>query len=78
MVTVTVRLPDSIHKKAKEIAKAEGVSLNQFISSAVAEKLSAVLTVQYLGDRAAKGSRREFDRVMSLVPDCEPPDYDKL
>lgn len=38
MSTLSVRLPESLHKKIKEIAKEEKVSINQFISSAAAEK----------------------------------------
>lgn len=48
MSALSLRLPDSIHKHIKEIATKEGVSINQFISSAVAEKISAIITEEYL------------------------------
>ena len=78
MSTLSVRLSDSLHKKLKELAKKEGVSMNQLINLAVSEKLSALLTVDYLKERAEKGSRREFEKIMDNVPDVEPEEYDKL
>lgn len=78
MSTLSVRLPDSLHKKLKELAEKEGVSMNQFINLAVSEKLSALLTVDYLKERAEKGSRQEFEKIMADVPDVEPEEYDRL
>lgn len=78
MSSITVRLPESLHRKAKEIAKADGVSLNQFISSAVGEKLSSVLTVSYLEKRGESGDETAFDRILKKVPEREPLDWDRL
>lgn len=78
MSTLSVRLPDSLHKKLKELAEKEGVSMNQFITLAVSEKMSALLTVDYLKERAERGSRKAFEEIMSEVPDVEPEEYDKL
>ncbi|MDZ7660336.1 toxin-antitoxin system HicB family antitoxin [Fodinibius sp.] len=78
MSTLSVRLPDSLHKKLKELAQKEGVSMNQLINLAVSEKLSALLTVDYLKERAEKGNRQEFEKIMADVPDVEPEEYDKL
>lgn len=47
MSALNLRLPDSIHRHIEEIAKREGVSINQFISTAVSEKVSAILTEEY-------------------------------
>ena len=58
MSTLNLRLPDSIHRHIKEIAKREGVSINQFISTAVSEKVSAILTEEYLLGRARTGQRK--------------------
>ena len=44
MSTISLRLPESIHKRVKEIAKRESISINQLISTALAEKLSALMT----------------------------------
>lgn len=78
MSTLSVRLPDSLHKKLKELAEQEGVSMNQFITLAISEKMSALLTVDYLKERAEKGNRKAFEEIMSEVPDVEPEEYDKL
>jgi len=48
MGALSLRLPESIHRHIREIAKQEGVSINQFISSAVSEKVSAILTEEYI------------------------------
>jgi uncharacterized protein (DUF1778 family) len=72
MSTLSLRLPDSLHNEVKSLAKNEGISINQFISSAVAEKMSALLTEQYLMKRAKQGNEQTFLRAMSKVPDVEP------
>jgi predicted transcriptional regulator len=78
MNTLSVRLPDSLHKKMKELAEKEGVSMNQFITLAVSEKMSALLTVDYLKERAEKASRKKFEDIMDQVPDVDPEGFDKI
>mgnify|MGYP001190345531 CR=1 FL=1 len=78
MSTLSVTLPDSLHKKLKDLAQQEGVSMNQFITLAVSEKMSALLTVDYLRERGERGSRKAFEEILSEVPDAEPEEYDKL
>ena len=78
MSTLSVRLPDSLHKRVKQMAEGEGVSMNQFITLAVAEKVSALMTVEYLKKRAKRGSRQKFEAVLANVPDVEPEVYDRL
>jgi hypothetical protein len=69
MTALTLRLPDSIHRKVKELAKQDGVSINQFLASAAAEKVSSILTVSYLEEEARMASRSGFDRVLAKTPD---------
>jgi predicted DNA-binding ribbon-helix-helix protein len=57
MSTVSVRLPNSLHRQLKQLATQEGVSMNQLISSAVGEKLAALMTAGYLDERARRGNR---------------------
>ena len=78
MSTLSLRLPDSLHNEIKSLAKKEGISINQFISSAVAEKMSALLTESYLLKRAEQGNKKAFLKAMSKVPDVEPDQEDKL
>ncbi len=77
MSTLSLRIPDSLHKEVKSLVKKEGISINQFISSAVAEKMSALLTEKYLLNRSRKGNEQQFFKAMSKVPDIEPEDFDR-
>lgn len=72
MSTVRVELPDSLHKKVRELAERDRISLDQFITVAVAEKMSALMTGDYLRERARRGSRSKFERVLAKVPDVTP------
>jgi len=70
-------LPESLHERVRELAEREGVSINQLITTALAEKLSALLTEEFLEKRAKRGSRRKFERALSRVRDVEPDENDK-
>ena len=78
MSTLSVRLPNSLHQQIRELAKREGISINQFISTAAAEKLSALMTEEYLEKRASRASRAKFEDALSKLPDAEPEEYDRL
>lgn len=78
MSTLSLRLPESLHKKVKELAQQEGVSINQFVTVAVAEKLSALLTEDYLQERARLGSRSRYDAALAQVADVEPEEHDRI
>ena len=78
MSVLSLRLPNSIHRHIKEIASQEGVSINQFISSAVSEKISAISTENYLVQRANKANRDEFTDILNNVPKRTPVIGDEL
>ena len=78
MSTLSVRLPNSLHARLRELARQEGVSMNQFIATAVAEKVSALMTADYLEERAARADRSAFEHVLARVPDVEPEEDDRL
>ena len=78
MSTISLRLPDSLHEKVREIAKKEGISINQFIACAVSEKMSAFATEDYLEKRAKRANKEKFEEALSYIPDVEPEEYDKL
>jgi len=67
MSTITLRLPDSLHERVCELAESDDVSINRFITTAVAEKLTAWTSESYLADRADPGSRAKFERVLRRV-----------
>jgi uncharacterized protein (DUF1778 family) len=78
MSTISLRLPDSLHKQIRQLAEQDGISINQFIATAAAEKLAALMTVDYLEERAKRGSREKFEAALAQLPDVEPEDHDKL
>jgi len=78
MSTMSVRLPNSLHRQLRELAEREGVSMNQLVSSAVGEKLAALLTADYLEERAQEGSRRKYEAVLRKVQDAPPQASDEL
>lgn len=78
MSTLSLRLPESLHNEVRTLVKNEGISINQFVSSAVAEKMSALLTEKYLLERAKKGNKKSFLSVLSKVSDIEPAKQDKI
>lgn len=77
MSTLSLRLPESLHKGVRELASREGISINQFIATAVAEKMAALMTEDYLGERARRGSRAKYEAALAQVPDVEPEEYDR-
>ena len=78
MSDLRLRLPDSLHRKLREIAEKDDVSINQFIATAVAEKAAAYLTVEYLKERGRRGDAAVFDRLLARVPDVPPVEGDEL
>ena len=78
MSSLSVRLPDSLHRHIREFAEKEGVSINQFISTAVAEKMSALSVEDYLEARAQKGSKSKLKKLLKKVPDVEPEAHDRI
>ncbi|HYU36194.1 MAG TPA: toxin-antitoxin system HicB family antitoxin [Thermoanaerobaculia bacterium] len=77
MATLSIRLPDSIHRHLKDLAKKEKVSINQLISTAVAEKMSALMTEDYLEALARDVDPAAFDRVLAKVPAVPPDPWDR-
>jgi predicted transcriptional regulator len=75
MSTISLRLPDSLHKQVRKLAAQESVSINQLITLALAEKLSALVTEDYLQARGERGrvqpafSLEGWERHRSFFPD---------
>ncbi|MFZ0790189.1 MAG: toxin-antitoxin system HicB family antitoxin [Chromatiaceae bacterium] len=78
MTALTIRLPESLHKSIKELARKEGISVNQFVASAAGEKMASLLTLDYLRNEAAAGKREDFERFLAAVPDVQAQDGDEL
>ena len=77
MSTISLRLPESLHKKARDIAKKENTSINQLVSSALGEKIAAIMTEEYIDNRAKKGSKAKFKKALKKVADIEADELDK-
>lgn len=78
MSLITVDLPESLYVKISQLSESEGISANQFLVLAAAEKMSAILTEDYLENEARKGRREDFEKVMKAVPHAEPDEYDRI
>jgi uncharacterized protein (DUF1778 family) len=78
MSNLSLRLPDSLHSKIRELAERDDVSINQFIATAVAEKAAALLTVDYLQERARRADPRLLERLLRRVPDVPPVPGDEM
>lgn len=74
MSTLSLRIPESLHKQARELAKSEGISINQLVVSALGEKMAALMTQDYLEQRANRGDRAAFEAALSKIKDVEPDD----
>lgn len=78
MSAISVRLPDSLHEATKVLAKEEHISINHFIALAVSEKLSALGTEKFLEERAKRGNREKFLKILKNSPKVEPDEFDKI
>ena len=75
---MSLRSPESLHTQVRKLSKRDGISINQFIATALAEKMSAMVTREYLEVRAGRGSREKFKRAMTKVADVEPEERDRM
>ncbi len=78
MSTLNVTIPESLRRRAQTLAQDDGVSIDQFIATALAEKVAVLDADSYIRQRAARGSREKFERVLAKVPDVEPEPHDRL
>lgn len=79
MSALSLRLPVSLHAAARRLARKDGISMNQLIATALAEKMSALMTEDYLEQRSRRASRTKFEKAMSKVRNMEPSlDGDRL
>ena len=78
MSTLTVQIPESLHRSIQALVEREGYSIDQFLASAAAEKMAALSTLDYLKGEAASGRREDFERYLAAVPHREPVESDRL
>lgn len=78
MTAMSLSLPDSIHRHMSEMAELDGVSVDQFVVSAIIEKVSAIATDDYLQERARRADPAALRAILAKTPDREPVPGDEL
>jgi predicted DNA-binding ribbon-helix-helix protein len=72
MSQFALRLPNSLHERVRAMAREDNVSLNQFITMAVAEKVSELETTAFFRERAVRGNLTQLQSILDRVPDVAP------
>ena len=62
--TYPLRLPRSLKDAVERLSREDRTSINQFVATAVAEKVSALETARYFADRKARADFKAFDKIM--------------
>ncbi len=62
--TYPLRLPRSLKEAVERLSRQDGTSINQFVATAVAEKVSALQTARFFEDRRARADFKAFDKIM--------------
>jgi len=75
--TYPLRLPTSVKSAAEQLAKEEGISLNQFVATAVAEKLSAMNTAAFFAERKERANFEAFHAILTRLGGEPPRDGDE-
>lgn len=78
MSTITINVPESLFDKLKEAAEKDQSTPEHLAVLAIAEKLSSLMTVEYLQERARRAKLDRFEELLSKVPDAKPEDFDTL
>jgi len=78
MNTLTVQLPESLHRSIQALVDREGYSIDQFLASAAAEKMAALTTLDFLRREAAQGRRQDFEEFLAAVPHGAVSETDRL
>ncbi len=78
LTTLTIQLPESLARQLRECAAKEGLTVDQLLSSAAAEKLSALMTLEHLRQRALRAKREDFVAFLDGSPDVPPLPGDEL
>ena len=77
MTGLNVNIPNSLYSSLQELATQNGISVDQFVATAVAEKIASLKNEGYLEALAKRGSREKYDAVLAKVPNVEPDEWDR-
>jgi predicted transcriptional regulator len=78
MSAITINLPDSLYEKLREAAEKDNSTPEFLAVLAIAEKLSSLMTAEYLEERAKRAKPERFAELLSKAPDAEPEERDRL
>lgn len=70
MKTLQLRLPDAVHRRVKQLADGEGISLNQFIVTSVSNEVIRQETTDFFREAAARFNPKAFEEALSAIPDA--------
>ena len=76
--TYPLRLPQSLKEAVERLSREDRTSINQFIATAVAEKVSALQTAKYFADRRARADFKAFDKIMRRRGGSTPREDDEM
>ena len=76
--TYPLRLPRSLKEAVERLSREDRTSINQFVATAVAEKVSALETARFFVDRKARADFKAFDKIMKRRGGTKPRDGDEI
>jgi hypothetical protein len=76
--TYPLRLPRSLKDAVERLSREDGTSINQFVATAVAEKVSALQTARFFEDRKARADFKAFDKIMKRRRGQPPREGDEM
>jgi hypothetical protein len=77
MSNYPLRLPEALMEDAREMADAQGVSINQFLSTLIAERIGELKALRHVRYRIGRANSAAAAAVLALVPDQEPLEGDE-
>jgi hypothetical protein len=75
--TYPLRLPRSVKSAVEKLAREEGISMNQFVATAVAEKLAVMNTAAYFAERKGRADLKAFERILKRKGGVPPREGDE-
>ena len=76
--TYPLRLPRSLKEAVDRLSREDRTSINQFVATAVAEKVSALQTASYFTNRQARADFKAFDKIMKRRGGSKPREGDEI
>lgn len=75
---LNTQIPDALYQQIETLANKQKIPVEQLVTMALSAQISSWMTLDYLEEKAQKGSWDKFQQVLTKVSDQQPEDYDKL